>query len=82
MAEREDPCTWLEKYVAIRAAMMDLPVRVVLEGLVAWAARIECGEVALSLDCRTCPRLPECPRFGGGADSGREWWAVGGSGDG
>lgn len=28
MAEREDPCEWMERYLAIRAVMMDLPAGV------------------------------------------------------
>ena len=78
MTDQSSPSERMDSFLAIYAAMHRLPRETVLEGLMAWAARIECRMVGLSVDCGSCPLRTTCARYGhANAPSEREWWPIG-----
>jgi hypothetical protein len=79
----DEPSTlWMERTIEAYAEMRELRRSVLIEVLLAWAAKIECSHTSLSLDCASCPLRPICPRYGtpeegcAPARPEREWWAV------
>lgn len=61
MDDLRSPAYRIEKLLSIHSLIQSLPPDVVLEGLVTWAAIVECDTVA-GMDCATCPVRKVCPR--------------------
>ena len=77
MSDPRSPAYRIEKLLSIYNLMKPLPSDVVLEGLVTWAAIVECDDVA-GMDCPSCPVRAVCPRVPRGqqremSPSGRVW---------
>ncbi len=78
MTDQSSPSERMDSFLAIYVAMNRLPREMVLEGLMAWAARSECRTGGLSVDCASCPLRSTCARHGQtNARSEREWWPIG-----
>ena len=75
MSQQTSDCQWMDAYMQLWTAVRQAPPSVAIRGLTALAARIECRDVPMSPDCKTCQNRETCPRFGG--HSNRRWWAIG-----
>ena len=61
MDDPRSPAYRIEKLLSICSLTKSLPSDVVLEGLMVWAAIVECDAVA-GMDCESCPVRKVCPR--------------------
>jgi hypothetical protein len=61
MDDPRSPAYRIEKLLSILTLTSALPRDTVLEGLMIWAAIVECDAVA-GMDCETCPIREVCPR--------------------
>ena len=61
MDDPRSPAYRIEKLLSIYSLIKSLPSDIVLEGLVTWAAIVECDTVA-GMDCESCPIREVCPR--------------------
>ena len=61
MDDPRSPAYRIEKLLSIHSLIKSLPSDVVLEGLMIWAAIVECDAVA-GMDCESCPIQEVCSR--------------------
>ena len=61
MDDPRSPAYRIEKLLSIYSLIKTLPSDVVLEGLMIWAAIVECDAVA-GMDCESCPIREVCQR--------------------
>ena len=61
MDDPRSPAYRIEKLLSIRKLFESLPRDTVLEGLMIWAAIVECDTVA-GMDCESCPIRKGCQR--------------------